>query len=895
MDDHTYCSAQEQAAEPESPSPKRRKCQEVKRNRDRRRQKTRVNIGVAFPRWKSLMREKCFQNDSEVACFLLHSDEQVTAEAAEAPGMEQRIDWAEDGSPLYQPKDGAEDNDSSDDECHPSICIRCVSVFTLLVSSACLQCPHTFTFMLRLHRMGGALQQAPSIDRLPVIGIDETVHDQPAYEEPPDEPPPPSQDPALPGPQQVLSEENLIGAKASIVYEDCLRQLASFLVLPVEKCSGRVKTGEMCDCVSPFEINITYKGTAASVEWICPNGHSVWSWSSQPVMNFGMQAGDFLLSTNILLSGNNYAKVALLFNFMNMGMVSKNTFYSVQGSYCVDTIKEFWEERRTEAISRLRGKDVMVLADGRNDSPGHGAQYCSYITMENETKEVIHVATVEKRQTSWNSVVMEKEGFIESVDKLTSEIKLVEICTDANALIGSLMNPGEGRYKALEIHHSLDVWHGAKSLAKKISAAAKKKGQSILLTWLKDIVNHFWWCCKTADTTQQFLTLWVSIIHHICNIHTWSKGSCHHGHLEDTRGRSWIQKGTRCHKALLEIVVNKRWLKDIHKYLRFRSTADLETFQNHILMYANKRYTFSSAVYEARVLLAALDYNFHRNRPTVKTVDGKEILRRLYKKNGRRYSVYALRCEKSYEYISDLQARIVKRRLTSEEQGRSRFQPSEPRGLGWVVPLPAPSTSILVRTVKRCVVLPADVQQVLVGDVALPEGNPSWEEEPEPSHIKEEEEEVCVSQEEEHPDGQMEADIDRFLLSAASVKSEDDEEELSPLHQSQTEDNRSAEPRASSSAMEVKTESDAEDCGGPEPARNLDPDHHSQPNTDEKDSDSDTDISEEKWYGSLSESDPEDSDSVWKETLAPEFGVNAPKYKDPPVSDVSTRRLFRDT
>lgn len=60
--------------------------------------------------------------------------------------------------------------------------------------------------------------------------------------------------------------------------------------------------------------------------------------------------------------------------------------------------------------------------------------------MENETKEVIHVATVEKRQTSWNSVVMEKEGFIETVGTLSLQIKLVEICTNANALIGSLMS-----------------------------------------------------------------------------------------------------------------------------------------------------------------------------------------------------------------------------------------------------------------------------------------------------------------------------------------------------------------------------------------------------------------------------------------------------------------------
>uniref|UniRef100_A0A8P4KNL4 Uncharacterized protein n=1 Tax=Dicentrarchus labrax TaxID=13489 RepID=A0A8P4KNL4_DICLA len=56
---------------PESSSPKKQK-RELKRQRDRRIQKTRVNIGVAFPRWKELMKEKSdFQSDAEVACFLL--------------------------------------------------------------------------------------------------------------------------------------------------------------------------------------------------------------------------------------------------------------------------------------------------------------------------------------------------------------------------------------------------------------------------------------------------------------------------------------------------------------------------------------------------------------------------------------------------------------------------------------------------------------------------------------------------------------------------------------------------------------------------------------------------------------------------------------------------------
>ncbi|XP_019217905.1 uncharacterized protein LOC100711392 isoform X6 [Oreochromis niloticus] len=38
-------------------------------------QETRVNIGAAFPRWTALKRDKCFQTDAELACFLLDSYE----------------------------------------------------------------------------------------------------------------------------------------------------------------------------------------------------------------------------------------------------------------------------------------------------------------------------------------------------------------------------------------------------------------------------------------------------------------------------------------------------------------------------------------------------------------------------------------------------------------------------------------------------------------------------------------------------------------------------------------------------------------------------------------------------------------------------------------------------
>ncbi len=43
----------------------------IKTQRNRQINKTKVNIGVAFLRWKELMTSNDFKKDADVACFLL--------------------------------------------------------------------------------------------------------------------------------------------------------------------------------------------------------------------------------------------------------------------------------------------------------------------------------------------------------------------------------------------------------------------------------------------------------------------------------------------------------------------------------------------------------------------------------------------------------------------------------------------------------------------------------------------------------------------------------------------------------------------------------------------------------------------------------------------------------
>ena len=60
--------------------------------------------------------------------------------------------------------------------------------------------------------------------------------------------------------------------------------------------------------------------------------------------------------------------------------------------------------------------------------------------MENDSKEIISLVVVDKRENNRNSVIMEKEGFIRTFDMIKQEMTLVEVCTDAHSQISALFS-----------------------------------------------------------------------------------------------------------------------------------------------------------------------------------------------------------------------------------------------------------------------------------------------------------------------------------------------------------------------------------------------------------------------------------------------------------------------
>ncbi|KAJ8017828.1 hypothetical protein HOLleu_44520 [Holothuria leucospilota] len=220
--------------------------------------------------------------------------------------------------------------------------------------------------------------------------------------------------------------------------------------------------------------------------------------------------------------------------------------------------------------------------------------------------------------------------------------------------------------------HQIDIWHASKSLLKKLSAAGKKKGCEVILMWMASIRNHFWYASRACEgDTLKLKETWSKVGQHVVNKHTWldiegyTNGGCSHGPLPEEHSKPWIKPNSSAHYELLGIIFDKKLMKDMHYYRNFRHTSYLESFHNHILMYASKRYSFGYDGYRTRNYLAAIDFNHHRDRANVRDADGNIKLQAKYSKASKQWHPVPVKEPKDYSYIQDLMGRIVSARVAN--------------------------------------------------------------------------------------------------------------------------------------------------------------------------------------------------------------------------------------
>ena len=144
-------------------------------------------------------------------------------------------------------------------------------------------------------------------------------------------------------------------------------------------------------------------GVVLSLVYRCKKGHGgVWNLSSVICQkhNQNVYVTPTLLSSAVLISGNNFDKLSLFAKCLNWNFVSQTHFTRSQSLYAAPCIKDFRSKMKTMFWEAYKDESVTLSGDGRMDSPGFCAKYCLYVMMDTFLNVILDVEVADKREVS---------------------------------------------------------------------------------------------------------------------------------------------------------------------------------------------------------------------------------------------------------------------------------------------------------------------------------------------------------------------------------------------------------------------------------------------------------------------------------------------------------------
>ena len=195
-----------------------------------------------------------------------------------------------------------------------------------------------------------------------------------------------------------------------------------------------------------------------------------------------------------------------------------------------------------------------------------------------------------------------------------------------------------------------------------------------LQDWIKPIANHVFFLASNPDSDpQKIVSMWKSLLHHCSNRHSFKclkkYPKCSHKLYTpaQSRKKKWIKKHTQAYEELEKIVNDEKTLADIPKIAGADHTGNIEVFNSVILSYAPKRIEFDYHVMDARVKLAAIDFNENINRENAVITKPTKVSGKLgeqkYKfqlaKQSSEWVAKEVKVPKTYRFIDTLLKEVI--------------------------------------------------------------------------------------------------------------------------------------------------------------------------------------------------------------------------------------------
>ena len=114
----------------------------------------------------------------------------------------------------------------------------------------------------------------------------------------------------------------------------------------MELASGKC---QVANCRHNCQVSYEVTGCCLQLNGICQDGHRFhWSFSEFHVNKNHTKISDvnLLLASVIIVSGNSFNKIKMLFNFMHLAVISKTTFYNYQRHFICPAVNTFYIQQQ---------------------------------------------------------------------------------------------------------------------------------------------------------------------------------------------------------------------------------------------------------------------------------------------------------------------------------------------------------------------------------------------------------------------------------------------------------------------------------------------------------------------------------------------------------------------
>lgn len=463
-----------------------------------------------------------------------------------------------------------------------------------------------------------------------------------------------------------LPDEPILGRERVIVEKDLLRKLLGVCNHP--NCGSAVDDGD----IEEYTV-----GAAVCYKVTCANNHEFkWETSAKigkdPNGKSQLFTINVYLATLVLVCGLNISQVAEYFFHLSLECIEESFFFRLQSRLLHRVIWYLWTFSQNKEIERLKllkseGNKIALGGDGKFDSPGFSAAYCTYSVQSLDTKKIIAFFVAAKHVVNCSSA-MEPYAAKTILRFLVFEHKLMidSFTTDRSRTMKAMLSEFNEELpdSHTKIQHLYDIWHWVKSVIKDLWEASKLKSCEALGDWIPSIKNQLWWAFGNSIGNLELLTERIySIPGHLTNTHTFpthkQHKECAHGPLGE---RAWLEPDS---KAISKVKAALNGYKDCRKddlemMIDFTHTGDLECFNALLNKYCPKRFYYRHMTMLSRTACAALDHNFNTDRQQAKTSKGVLKFDIVRQRHGKKYYAKPVKEDKNHSWREIILRMVVK-------------------------------------------------------------------------------------------------------------------------------------------------------------------------------------------------------------------------------------------